>query len=394
MLRPHHLVLALLSFASLGGCASEGGGAVDAATDTRPPPADGSPDGSSPDAGMDAAADADLPDTDVPDADAAPPPCDCPPFPTVCAAPDVTVPAFTPDAAAMAAQLFDVIACAETSLELAIYEAQWECLGAGLDAALAATPDLTLTLVVDDDECPLGDCFADTLVPADRVTVVRDERSALMHHKFVIADGARLWVSSANLTRRSFCTDHNNALVVEEADIVTRYGEVFTRMVDGIFGPVTPESPVTAGEYQAYFSPESPASEAAPWLTAMVAAIDASNTSIDVMISAFTRTEVSDALIAADTRGVVVRVVVSHLFANDAPAQALFAAGIDVRRDNVHDKVMVIDGATVITGSANWSMNAWSNNENQLWVTNSAIATAFTAEVDTLLLTAEAVTAP
>jgi len=314
--------------------------------------------------------------------DAGPPPCACPVMPTTCVAPAADTPTFTPGGG-MLEQLFDVIACADTTLEIAIYEAEWTCLSSAIEAQLARDPDLTVRVVVDDDHCPPGDCIMDGITPSDRVTVVRDDRSSLMHHKWVIADGARLWVGSANWSERSFCVDHNDALVVEQPEIVARYREIFERMAtDGTFGPVAPEPPTTAGAYTVYFSPESPTTMPAAWLTAMVAAIDASTTSVDVLTNAWTRTEISDALIRAHMRGVAVRAVVSHLYADDPPAQALLAAGIDVRRDNVHDKAMVIDAATVVTGSANWSQNAWSNNENSLWIADPAVAATFTTEID------------
>ncbi|MBF51443.1 MAG: hypothetical protein CL813_00585, partial [Confluentimicrobium sp.] len=137
---------------------------------------------------------------------------------------------------------------------------------------LARDPDLTVRVVVDDDNCGPGSCVIDEITPADRVTVVRDDRSGLMHHKWVIADGARLWVGSANWTERSFCVDHNDALVIEQPEIVARYREIFERMAtEGTFGPVAPEEPTTAGAYTVYFSPESPTTMAPAWLTAMVA---------------------------------------------------------------------------------------------------------------------------
>jgi phosphatidylserine/phosphatidylglycerophosphate/cardiolipin synthase-like enzyme len=308
----------------------------------------------------------------------------------------VNAPSFTPDAEAMASQLFDVIACADTTLRVAVYEADWDCIAGAIDAQLARDPDLQVEIVVDDDICAVGSCFADTLTPADRVTVVRDNRGGLMHHKFVIADDARLWVSSANFTYNSFCGDHNNAIVLEQPEIVTRYGAIFTRMfVDNQFGPVSPEAPTTGGDYTAYFLPESRAGGLPPQsFDEIIAAIEAATSSIDIMINAWTRTEVSDAVIAALGRSVRVRALVSHLYADDAPAQALLAAGIDIRRDNIHDKVMIVDADTVLTGSANWSENSWTNNENSLWIANASVAAAYQAEFDTVYGAARPVTAP
>ncbi|HJL18218.1 MAG TPA: phospholipase D-like domain-containing protein [Sandaracinaceae bacterium LLY-WYZ-13_1] len=356
-------------------------GPMDAGLDAGPTPVDAGPPDAGPDAGP---------------PDAGPPPCACPPYPTSCAAPAAASPTFSPDAEAMGGQLFDVIACADSTLQIAIYEFEWDCLRDAIQTALDEDEDLEVEIVVDDDMCPPSSCPADTLTPGDRVTVVRDGRSGLMHHKWVIADASRVWISSANFTYFSFCVDHNNAIVVDQPEIVAAYGEVFTRMfTEGIFGPIDASEggPRSGGEYTVYYSPESPATTPAEWQDEMVAAIGDAATGIELFISAWTRTEVSDALVAAHERGVPVRALVSHRYADDAPAQALLAAGVDIRRGNIHDKTIVIDD-TVVTGSANWSMNAWSNNENSLWIADADVAAAYRAEFDAVYADAEAVEAP
>ena len=324
--------------------------------------------------------------------DAGPSGCVCPALPVACTAPAADQPAFTPDATEVATQLFDVIACADSTLQIAIYEAEWGCIQGALQAALDADPDLTIELVVDNRQCAVGSCFADLLTPSERVTVVRDMRSGLMHHKYAIADGTRLWVGSTNFTERSFCRDLNNAIVIEEADIVARYAAVFDRMFRlEEFGPVAPEGGTAAGLYTVYFSPESPSSTPPAWMNAMVAAIDAATASVDLMVFAWTRTEISDALVAAHARGVTVRGLVAGSYADDAPAQALLVAGVDIRVASVHSKVMIIDGETVITGSANWSENAWSNNESSLWIHDTATANAYLADFEPVYAEASAV---
>lgn len=366
------------------GCAGRSVGGGDAGSDAGRPADAGAPrDGGAP-------TDAATPALDA-GSDASAPGCACPPLPTTCVPPSTTVPAFTPDATAVASQLFSVIACAEGTLSVAVYEATWECLRDALQAALDRSPGLLVELVVDDRECAVGSCFADELLPRERVTVRRDERSGLMHLKLAIADGDLLWIGSTNFTERSFCTDYNDALVIDDPTIVARYVEVFDRLfVSGEFGPVAPEGPTTSGPYTAYFSPESPTAAPAEWMTAMADAIGAATTSVDVMIFAWTRTELSDALVAAAARGVRVRALVAGAYADDAPARALLAAGIDLRVATVHSKAMIVDGATVITGSANWSENAWSNNEHSLWVAEPAIAAAYGARFDAIFAGAAA----
>jgi len=317
-----------------------------------------------------------------------PPACPCPELPTACSAPAADEPTFTPPSGAMAGQFLGLLVCADVSVRLAIYETDWECLVDAFLAKLAADDDLVVQFVIDDDRCPRGadgtlTCSLARLEASDRVTIVPDNRSGLMHHKFAIFDDARVWVASANLTQRSFCRDNNNAIVVDQAEIVAAYGNVFRRMfVDGTFGPVPPEEPVRGGPYRVSFSPETPTTSPARWFNDLVAAIGAATTSAEASIHAFTRTEVSDALIAAHRRGVAVRVIVEETYADELPAQALLAAGVPLHVGEMHSKTLVLDGRTVVTGSANWSANAWSNNENSLWIEDPAIAAAYRAEFE------------
>lgn len=335
----------------------------------------------------DAGADAGMPDAGPPDAGS--PSCACPPYPDVCTDPLVSTPTFTPDADALVGQLFDVIACAGTTLHIAMYEAQWTCIGDALRTALERNPALTIQIVTDDDNCPAGMCIFDALTDTGRVEVVRDTRSAYMHAKWVIADGARVWLGSANFSERSVCVDHNNAIVVDQPEIVARYEAVFSGFFGGAFGPMA-QPVVTAGAYSVYFSPESPTSMPPNWQDDMVAAIDAATTRIDVMMNAWTQLDMATSLIAAHDRGVVVRVLVSNVYANDPPAQAILAAGIEIRRDNIHDKVLVVDDR-VFTGSANWSANARENNEDVLSIQDATVAAAYRAEIDRVFASARAV---
>ncbi|MDB4928860.1 MAG: putative Phospholipase, partial [Myxococcaceae bacterium] len=308
--------------------------------------------------------------------------CVCPPLPATCAAPAVDAPAFTTDGALLR-QLMALLSCAETSVHAALYETLWACLPDAILARLAAAPGLTVQLVYDDETCPrVAGTLMCPLARLDgnpRVSLLPDGRAALMHHKYFVVDGARVWVGSANSSENSYCRDANDAVVIEEPAIVATFEAEFQRMFrDHSFGPIAAATPATGGRYAAYFSPRSPTSTAARWFTDMVDAVAASRTSVDFVISAWTRTELSDAMIAARARGVTVRGIVSREYLNDAPAVALLAAGVPVRSGDVHSKLLVIDGQTVITGSANWSAAAWANNENSLWIRDAAAATAYT----------------
>ena len=100
------------------------------------------------------------------------------------------------------------------------------------------------------------------------------------------------------------------------------------------------------------------------------------------MVFVLTRPEVRDALIAAQARGVAVRVLVSSRFAGEPVIADLIAAGVPVRQTTVHAKVLVVDGERVLTGSANWSAGAWANNETALFIDDLGLASSFEADVD------------
>jgi hypothetical protein len=88
------------------------------------------------------------------------------------------------------------------------------------------------------------------------------------------------------------------------------------------------------------------------------------------------------AMLAARARGVAIRALVPRAYADAAPAQRLIDAGVPVRVENVHSKWLVVDGRRVVTGSANWSQNAWANNENSLWVDSATVAAAYVARFE------------
>ena len=115
--------------------------------------------------------------------------------------------------------------------------------------------------------------------------------------------------------------------------------------------------------------------------------IDRANSSVHVLIYSFTLDAIRNALIAAKNRGVDVKVVMERSNANEKGAeyQNLKNAGVDIRLDTnsglMHDKVVVIDGRIILTGSYNYSAAATtSNNENLVVIDSTSWGLAFEAQ--------------
>ncbi|MFH5925278.1 phospholipase D family protein [Roseomonas xinghualingensis] len=117
----------------------------------------------------------------------------------------------------------------------------------------------------------------------------------------------------------------------------------------------------------------------------IVATIGAAQREVLVQAYSFTSPPIAEALEAAHRRGVRVRILVddSQISERYTQADEMAAAGIEVWVDDpsgiAHNKVMVIDGELVITGSFNFSRSAQERNtENLLLIRDATLAAQYT----------------
>jgi phosphatidylserine/phosphatidylglycerophosphate/cardiolipin synthase-like enzyme len=118
----------------------------------------------------------------------------------------------------------------------------------------------------------------------------------------------------------------------------------------------------------------------------IVEEIEGARHSILVQAYSFTSAPILSALKAAHAHGVAVEVIVDKTSARPSPSGSRYSAatyltnaGIPVWVDSkvaiAHNKVMVLDGATVITGSFNFTAAAQNHNaENLLVISDPALA--------------------
>ena len=132
--------------------------------------------------------------------------------------------------------------------------------------------------------------------------------------------------------------------------------------------------------WQVYFSPNHGATKA------VVDALAAAKSTVLVQAYSFTSAPIAQALVEARARGVDVQVILdrketgAQYSAADFVAHARIPTLIDGAHAIAHNKVMVIDGATVITGSFNFTTAAEQRNaENLLVIHDRTLAAQYTA---------------
>lgn len=117
-----------------------------------------------------------------------------------------------------------------------------------------------------------------------------------------------------------------------------------------------------------YFSPKGGATEAC------VAAITAAKSTINVQAYSFTSAPIAGALVEAKKRGVKIEVILDKSQRTEKYSEADFVAHagiptyIDAKHQIAHNKIIIIDGAVVITGSFNFTKSAESSNAENLLV--------------------------
>lgn len=281
--------------------------------------------------------------------------------------------------------LADAIKQTQNTLDIAAFEMNNEVIA---DAIIDAHErGVTVRIVTDDehgieDEDGILQNIADLGVP-----VVDDDRSALMHNKFMIMDGTAVWTGSWNYTVNGTYRNNNNAVVFQNTEAVAAYQTEFDEMfLDGEFGSTSTDQGVinfSQGDVDVTVIFASEADEV-PVLTETIQQADSN---IRIMTFVFSSDELGDAMIDMMEQGVTVQGVFENRnsTADWSELPRLQCAGGEMRQDGnpytLHHKVFIIDDDTVVTGSFNYSDNALSSNdENVVIIKNKDIASLYIEE--------------
>lgn len=231
------------------------------------------------------------------------------------------------------------------------------------------------------------------------IPVVDDQNdNGLMHNKFVVIDETHVWLGSMNLTVNGAYKNDNNLLSVRSSRLAENYTQEFEEMfTGGFFGSQAvadtphPMLAINGVQVETYFSPDDGTSQR------IVELIHGATESVYFLAFSFTSDPFAEAMLERAYEGVEIRGVFdeSQYYSNiGTEFDRLYNAGLDVRLDGnpkfMHNKVMIIDEAIVITGSYNFSASAEeSNDENTLIIHNSKIALEYMAEFERIYASAQ-----
>lgn len=214
-----------------------------------------------------------------------------------------------------------------------------------------------------------------------------NNRSGLMHNKFMVRDNHTFWTGSYNLTKNDTEMNDNNVITFTHPQLAENYMAEFEEIWEGKHGKrrstPTPHPEVMLGTIPVknLFGPEDDLE------TAVVSEIKNATNSVYIMAFALSNKQIFRAIIDRANNGVKVYTLFDLELARhkSSLSRVLQAEGVSVRisanNGQMHHKVVVVDENVVITGSANFSASGYnSNDENIIIFESPPLARAFMKE--------------
>lgn len=208
----------------------------------------------------------------------------------------------------------------------------------------------------------------------------------IMHHKFFVIDGRHVWTGSANLSDSGTGGYNANAVVIADSPSLA---QIYTDEFEQLLGRRSPTDKkqsdginvfqIGRADVAVLFSPQDDAMR-----FGIQALIAKARRSIDVAVFYLTNKYVVSELIAAQLRGVRVRVIVDATAAKNGYSkhELLRVAGIPTKVEDwgakMHMKAAAIDGQFLVVGSMNWTQAGEdANDENTLFIHSPDLTSSF-----------------
>ena len=284
-------------------------------------------------------------------------------------------------------EIINLINSASKSLYVVVYDINDSDIVSALLSAHKKGIDVKV--VMDDVQ---AETEKDIVSPLNSAGILKtdNDKNALMHNKFVVIDGSKVLTGSTNWTENCLFYNNNNSLLIISDKLAADYTTEFNEMWNGKFGSSSPENTpyphviVGTTDIQCYFAPEDNVEDH------IISEINSAKSYIDFATFTFTSVPISNEIMQKIQEGVKVRGIYETRQATQyCTYDTLKTAGADVIYDGnpktMHDKVFLIDGQTVMTGSYNPTKQAnTENDENLLIIKDSSIAKTYEGEFNKL----------
>lgn len=217
---------------------------------------------------------------------------------------------------------------------------------------------------------------------------VRFDAWGLMHNKFCIVDGIKISTGSMNPTNNGVQKNNNNLLLIESDVLAQNYEDEFQELWEGTFkkGEKVKNPAVKIGDVavSSYFCPDDYCAEKVK--EELRNALD----SVYFMTFSFTHDGIANVLLLKNLENITIKGVMEARQVTKYSKFRVLQYQIgeenivkDKNKQNMHHKVFIIDGKTVITGSFNpTSGGDQRNDENILIIENEGIASLFLEEFE------------
>jgi len=212
-----------------------------------------------------------------------------------------------------------------------------------------------------------------------KISVTRRFGPGLMHQKILVIDKKETWIGSANMTKDSLYHDDNLMMSIENVSLAEMiHAKSLTVEVEGRGLAFQHENFNVAGqEIEMWFLPDD--KKAVKRLKELM---QSAKKTLRVAMYTWTRQDLADEVIAASKRGVTTKVVIDGSSAHGVSKKIvdyLKANGIDTGESPVdhllHHKFVLIDDKTLVQGSANWTVAAFTHNDDCFVIVNNLTTT-------------------
>ena len=215
-----------------------------------------------------------------------------------------------------------------------------------------------------------------------------------MHHKFIVIDERYVWTGSYNITYNGAYRNKNNVIFIDSVPLAYNFTQEFRELFRDMRAEkasgasvVYPKVTLSDGtQIVTHFSPDTDI------LSSLLREVGSAEKSIHFMAFSFTHDALGSAMRDRFESGIDIQgVFEERQISQYSEYEPMKAAGMSVIQDRhkgtMHHKVIVIDAATVITGSYNFSKNAEERNSENLLIIkgNPDIAEAYLAEFDRIV---------